>query len=217
MDRMHKWSLAHPGESVSAAVQGRWSGEEWRRLTDEERLPYVLQANEEKERYLPIKREYDERQRRLREQKEDGGEAEAADDVEGGEEGEVGEDQSELSSALSGRSLPRVRAAEEGNERDLQRSGAHRPPRAVATEGPPRPPSAMRLFQAQAMERIKEEVQRQGKRFLKGVVMKASQHPHTRTASARTTGTIPPSPPLSPLTGSLLLSLYPCTARLCRT
>ena len=74
---MRRWNIQYPNSHVSAASQGKMSGEEWHRLTEEQKRPFHLRAMEDKQHKAKLKLLHQQQQITAqggRKEEEDGGE-----------------------------------------------------------------------------------------------------------------------------------------------
>ena len=199
---MRQWSLEHPEQHVSAAVQGRASGEEWRALTDAQKAPFMLRAQQEKARHAILKQQYERRKQRndeqpgtpqerdhRYEQKQRRSHHDGSEEVTWLRTGAVDEEVTELSPALSSRALRRVardhEAAEDaavsdhgGNDMNERLRKRRTLPFDVSPEPRRRPPSAFRLYEAEGLRYLQGRAQQTNTRLLKKDARKVHSHAH---------------------------------------
>jgi hypothetical protein len=202
VERIREWGVHHPNEHVSAAVQGRVSGETWRQMSDEQKAPYIRMAELDKEKHTIEMRRYEERKKRRRESEEGSHHEDhthgvkVEEEEEEGEEEKVeeqqevvewksneGEEASELiSPILSSRSLPsrekeRVAEEEEGDEEKQEHSVS-----SLVMEEEPRPLSAYQLYLRRGMKLKQQEADQTRRKLRKGIATQVDclHHPLSR-------------------------------------
>ena len=233
VERMRRWTAQHPNAHVSAAVQGRVSGEEWRRLTDEEKLPFVLMAEEDKRRHQQLKRNYEASKKQQTPPATKGqgkgagdqpGEAEEVASARRKGDLAMGGDAGELSPAMSRRSIPGADAEERAETEDVKAEAVQRVSpggrlhlRAQVVEQRPqplRPPTARRLWQEHQLSELREQAARERTKFRKGEASKVRcRRRTTPPKSGRPQLLSPLSPSTAVTTSAGLCSAVGCPIR----
>ena len=198
MERMKEWQRINPDAHTNAAEQGKLSGAQWRLMSDEQKQPYIEQAQHDKQLKQPYtaprrpgtassSSRAEEKQAGAGDGVDTGTEARGEQKAEGersaarsdkkealDQVAAVESEFSELSPALSPRrpSDPFVQALDAEVEPAVHLSPAAT---SVAVKGPPRPASAMQLYINDRIERLQDEARGRSERLLKGDARKIAR------------------------------------------